>query len=113
MLFVVVLFLAHRGQFIGGGLTLLAALGVFVDNHVGHQHAAIRIRSELRDLKSDFRHMENGLKNEIGQVEDKISVKVNGMNKNLMALREAMMKVLQGDKKVAATILQQLKAREE
>ena len=113
MLFVVVLFSTHRGQFIGGGFTLLAALGVVVDNHVGRQHGAVGIHSELRDLKSDFRHMENGLKNEIGQVEDKISVKVNTMNKNLMALGEAMMKVLQGDKKIAATILQQLKAREE
>ena len=107
-LFVVVLLHANMGRFIGRGVTLLAALGVIVHSHVGHQQAAARVRNKIRDLKNDLRNTENGLKNWIGRLEERITIKANGINNNLVALGDATNKVLEGDKKVAGRILKQI-----
>ena len=102
MLFVVVLFHANMGWFIGRGVTLLAALGVIVHSHVGHHQAAVRVRNKIRDLKNDLRNTENGLKNGIGRLEERITIKANGINNNLVALGDATIRCLKGIRRLRA-----------
>ena len=120
MSFVVVFVHAHMGYFISGGSSLLGVLALVLSNRVSRRKVVLEVHNEILDLEGDILDAKNDMhkakygimaveKNAV-QFEERISAKIDGLNKNRMEIAEAIIKALQGDKMPSLKILQQIKA---
>ena len=64
LLFVVAFLYTHRGSFVGGGFTILTAVGVILARRADRRRVAAERDKNFENLRDDIQRFGNGLKDD-------------------------------------------------
>lgn len=95
MSFVVAFVHARTGNFIVGGFTLLATLSIIWDNRMDCKEATVGVSREIQSMKEEIQKEIQNVKEKVDWFGKRITVRVDDVNGNLIAMGGAITRPIQ------------------